>query len=151
MQNGKSCLISTTLLVHTTTATISIKNLFVHFRQIFIYIFRPYLFTKPSLQFPLTLPFSIPQQFFTSLFSHTAIPTSYTKSIFPASVLQPIQDVSRNQWARESCEESHCFNLCPLPRSIHKENKAHNHWFLIAHGQKIGVLRVVVSDEDAWD
>ena len=92
VQNGKSCLIST-LLVHTTTPTISIKNLFVHFRQIFIHIFRPYLFTKPSLQFP----FSIPQQFFTSLFPHTAIPTSYTQSIVPASVIQPIQDVSRNQ------------------------------------------------------
>ena len=35
----------------------------------------PIASTKTSLQSPLTLSFSIPQQFFTSLFWHTAIPT----------------------------------------------------------------------------
>ena len=29
------------------------------------------------------------------------------------------------------------------------DNRAHNHWFLVAQAQKISVLQVVVSDEDA--
>ena len=35
-----------------------------------------------SLQSPLTLPSSIPQQVFTPLFFHTTIPTIYIKNVF---------------------------------------------------------------------
>ena len=51
----------------------------------FTYLFGPYLLIKSSLQSPLTLPFSTPQLFFTSLFLLTAIPTIYIESIFPTS------------------------------------------------------------------
>ena len=44
---------------------------------IFTSLFHPYLFTKSSSQSPLTLPSSIPQQFFISVFLHTAIPTIF--------------------------------------------------------------------------
>ena len=53
----------------------------------FTYLFGPYLLIKSSLQSPITLPFSIPQQFFTSLFLRTAIPTIYIKSVFPTSAI----------------------------------------------------------------
>ena len=50
----------------------------------------------------------------------------------------------KGQGARESCDDWHCFNLSFLPQSMD------SHCFLIAHAQKIGVLHVVVSDEDAY-
>ena len=31
------------------------------------------------------------------------------------------------------------------------DNRAHNHWFLIAQDQKFGVLQVKVSNEDAYN
>ena len=60
-------------------------------QSIFTSLFYPYLFTKSSLQSPLTFPSSIPQQFFTSFFLRTTTPTSYTKNIFPTSTILPIQ------------------------------------------------------------
>ena len=54
-------------------------------QSIFTSLFHPYLFTKSSLQFPLTRPSSIPSEFFTSLFLHTIIPTIYTKIFFSSS------------------------------------------------------------------
>ena len=55
-------------------------------QSIFTSLVHPYLSTKSSLLSPLTLPSTIPQQFFTSLFLCTTIPTIYTKSI---SLIQP--------------------------------------------------------------
>ena len=54
---------------------------------IFISLFHPYLFTKSSLQSPLILPSSISQQFYTSFFVCTTIPTNYTKMF---SLPQPL-------------------------------------------------------------
>ena len=51
----------------------------------FTYLFVPYLLIKSSLQSPLKLSFSKPQQFFTSLLLRTAIPAIYIKSVFPTS------------------------------------------------------------------
>ena len=65
---------------------------------IFTSLFRPYLFIKSSLQSPLTLPSSIPQQFFTSLFFRTAIPTIYIKSI---SLPQPFSQFRLCQGANK--------------------------------------------------
>ena len=124
LQNGGYSFISTPLLVHTTNATISTKNPFLY---IFTFLFHPYLFTKSSLQSPLTLPSSKPQQFFTSLFLRTIILTIYTKNIFPTSTIELIQAASRDQGARESCEDWHCFNLSLLPLSMGSYNRAHNH------------------------
>ena len=36
-----------------------------------------------------------------------------------------------------------------LPQSMDSDNRTHNHWLLIAQAQQIGILQVVVSDEDA--
>ena len=57
------------------------------FRWTFASLFHPYLLTKLFLQSPVTLPSSIPQQFFTSLFLRTIIPTIYTKNVFPTSAI----------------------------------------------------------------
>ena len=117
--------------------------------SIFSSIFHPYLLIKSSSQFPLTVPSSIPQQFSTSLFLRTSIATIYTKSIFPTSAIWPTPATSRDQGARESCEDWHRFNLSFLPESMDSDNRAHNHWILIARAEKIGMLQVVVSDEYA--
>ena len=63
----------------------------------FTYLFGSYLLIKPSLQSSLILSFSIPYQFFTSLFLRTTIPTIYIKSIFPTSVIYPNKAASRDQ------------------------------------------------------
>ena len=70
-------------------------------QSIFTSLFHPDLVSKSYLQFPLTLPSSIPQQFCTSLFLRTTIPTIFTKNIFPISAIQPIQTVPREQGARD--------------------------------------------------
>ena len=90
---------------------------------------RHVLFKKPSLQ------------------SSTII----TKIILLISAIQPVQAAPRDQGARESCKDWHCFNLSLLPQSAHDDNRADNHWFLISQVQKIGVLQVVVYNEDACD
>ena len=118
-------------------------------QSIFTSLFHPYWFTKSSLQFSLTLPSSIPQQFFTSLFLRTTIPTIYTKNIFPTSAFQPIQVAWRDQGAWESFEDWQSFNFFLFPQSMDSDNRGHYYWFPIAQAHKIGVLQVVVSDEDA--
>ena len=65
--------------------------------SIFTNLFHPYFFTKSSLQYPLTFPSSIPQQFSTSLFLHTPNPIIYTKNIFSTSVILPIYSASMHQ------------------------------------------------------
>ena len=95
------------------------------------------LFHKIILTTPLlTLSVSISQQFFTSLFLCTTIPTICIKNIFPTSTILPIQAASRDQVARDSCEEWNCFNLFLLLQSMDSDNRAHN------QSQKTGVLQV---------
>ena len=98
------------------------------------------LFHKIILTTPLlTLSVSISQQFFTSLFLCTTIPTICIKNIFPTSTILPIQAASRDQGARESCEEWNCFNLFLLLQSMDSDNRAHN------QSQKTGVLQIIQS------
>ena len=111
-------------------------------QSIFTNLFHPYFFTKSSLQYPLTFPSSIPQQFSTSLFLHTPNPIIYTKNIFSTSVILPIYSASMHQGVRGSCEVWNYFNLFRLPQGMESDNRAHNHWFFIAQTQKIGVLLV---------
>ena len=66
---------------------------------------------------------------------------------FPTSAIELIQVVSRDQGARTSCEDWHCFDFSILPQSMDSDNKNHNHWFLIAQAKIVGVLQVVLSDE----
>ena len=100
----------------------------------------PLLFHKIILTTPLlTLPASISQEFFTSLFLCTTTPTIYIKNIFPTSTILPIQAASRDQGARESCEEWNCFNLFLLLQSMDTDNRAHN------QSQKTGVLQIIQS------
>ena len=75
------------------------------------------IFNKTILKISTNTP-SILQQFFISLYLHTTIPVIYTKNIFPASDIQPIQAVSQDKGATESCEERHCFNLSLLSESM---------------------------------
>ena len=90
---------------------------------IFTSLFHPNLFKKSCLQ---TLPSYITQQFFTSLFSRTTIPTIYSKNIFPTSNILSIQAVSRDQGVMEYCENWHCFNLSLLPQSMDSHSRAHS-------------------------
>ena len=55
----------------------------------------------------------------------------------------------RDHGTCEFSEDWHCFNLLLLPQRMGSDNRAHNHLFLIAKAQKIGLLQVVVCDEDA--
>ena len=87
LQNGRSSLIFTTLLEYITTYTIITKNSFVHFTQFSSHYSLFCLLIKPSFQSPVTLSFSIPQQFLASLFLRTAIPTIPTTIAF--SLPQP--------------------------------------------------------------
>ena len=118
-------------------------------RLIFTWITRPYLLIKSSLQSPLTLPSSIPQKVFTSLFSCTEFPTIYIKNIFPTSNIYTIHSASMDQWAWEFCEDGHYFKTLKytiydtikklfyyLCQSIDRSKRVHNHWFLITQTQK---------------
>ena len=69
------------LLAHTTTLTISIKNLFLHYSQLLPHIWPPCLLPKPWLRFPPILPPSVTQQLLSSFFLHTATPTIFFKTI----------------------------------------------------------------------
>ena len=79
--------------------------------------------------------------FFTSLFLHTTIP----------SVTIKIPQKRRDQGAREYCEDWHSSHLSLLPQNMDSDNRAHNYWFLSLRLRKIGVLQVVVYDEDSWN
>ena len=72
----------------------------------------------------LTIPSSIPQQLFTSLFLRTTIPTIYTRNIFPTS----------------DTENWHSCNFSLLLQSMESDSKAHGYWFSIVQVLKIGVL-----------
>ena len=89
------------------------------------------------------------------------IPFLYTSAIFsppeptqhsplklfpPTSVVQPISDVSRVQWARESHEDWHCFNHSLFPKSIGRSNSTHNHRLLISQIHKIDWRRYFLSE-----
>ena len=67
---------------------------------IFTSLFHPYLFKLSSLRSPLTLPSYITQQFFTSLFLRTNIPTIYIKNIFPQTFCQfRLRQGTRELWS----------------------------------------------------
>ena len=114
----------------------------------FTSLFHPYLLTNSSLQSLLKLPCSIPQQYFTSLFLRTAIPTIYIKNIFPTSTIYPSQATSGDQGAMGSCEEWHCFNLFLLPQSMNIDNRTacHVHVIIISRTR----LRVNLHFIVAW-
>ena len=63
-----------------------------------------YLFKKSSIQSSLTLPASIPQQFFTYLFLRTATTTIYIKISLP----QPFSQYRLHQETRVSFEDWYC-------------------------------------------
>ena len=106
----------------------------------------PLFFYSISLQFPLTLPFFLPQQLFTSLFSRTIIPAICIKNIF---LLQPFSKFRLRQSTKELRSLVWNDSVLISPFFLKdSDNRADNHWFLIAQAQKIGVLQVVVSNED---
>ena len=90
--------------------------------------FNTYVFCTSALFLP---PYFCVQQFL-MVFS---LPLPYTQF--------------RDQSAREPFEDWLRLNFCLLSQSINREIRAHNQWLLITQAQKIGVLQVVVSDENA--
>ena len=137
--------------MHTTTSTTSTKNTFFYFSQLSLPYFtltysRNHLYNPHQHSLLLYL-----SSFSPPYFLRATIPTIYTKNIFPTSSIWPIQAAPRDQGARESCEDWHCFNLSLLPQSKDSDNRAHNHWFLIAQAQKSGVLQVVFADQYAFN
>ena len=118
LQNGRCALILITSLAHTTTPAISTKNPFLYFSQFF-------LFTKSSIQSPLTLPFSIPQQF--SPPQCCSQPSQKPEiSSLPQSFIQ-FKLHHRYQGARESCDDQHCLDLSLLPQSMDSDNEVYDH------------------------
>ena len=113
--------IFTTLLIHTSSPTIPSNNTLLFFKQFQLPNSPPYLFTKPPLQTPPTLPSTTLYSFFTSIFSHA---TTFL------------------------INHSH---LSLLAWSMNKMNSPYHQWFLIVQAQKVGVLQVVASDEDNCD
>ena len=90
---------------------------------IFTALFSPYLFIKLSLESPLTLPSSIPQQFFTSLFLRTAIPKIYIKSI---SLFTRFR-LRRGANEKGSRVRTDTVLISLFPQNIDRDNRAHNH------------------------
>ena len=76
---------------------------------------------------------------FTTLIVHATASTISTR--IPAA--------PRDQGTWEPSEDWHCFNLLLRPQRMGSDSRAHNHLFLIAKAQKIGLLQVIVCDEDA--
>ena len=62
-----------------------------------------------------------------------------------------MESAPMDQGAMESCEGWHYFNLSLPPQSMDSDISDNYPWFLIAQAQKIGVLQVVVSDENAYN
>ena len=69
LQNDRRSFVFTTLLLHTISSKIFNQKSVPSFHVFFTSLFHTYLFIKLPLQSALTLPSSISQQFFTSLFN----------------------------------------------------------------------------------
>ena len=98
------------------------------------------------------LPFHTPTP--ASLFHSHSLPPpgrhpSTNTSLLPA--ILPIQAVSRAQWVREFCEDWRISDLSLSSRNMDGEKCAHNHWFLVAQTQKIGISLVAASEDDTCD
>ena len=124
------------------------QNLFLYFSQ-----FSPPFPTILVHKIILTIPTNT-QFLYTSVILHLLIfpynlLNNHHQKYFPTSAIEPFQAASRDQGARKSCEDWNCVNLPLLPQSMESDNRAYDHWLLIAQAQKIGVLQLVVSDEDA--
>ena len=90
----------------------------------FTSLFHPYFLTKSSLKSLLTLPFSIPRHYFTSLFLRTAIPAICNKNI---SLPQPFSQFRQRQRTNELWSLVRIFNLSLFPQSLDSDKNAHTH------------------------
>ena len=99
-------------------------------------LFYSYFFRRSSLQSPLTLSSSITQQFFTSLFLRTIMPTIFTKTVFSTSNIQPIQAADLT-----------VFNHSLVPQNMDNHNRGLTITDYIS--LTISVFQAVVSNEDA--
>ena len=99
----------------------------------------PLFVHKIIITIPLTLTSSLPHQFFTSLFLRTTSQQSTPKTFFfPQSLTQ----FRLHQATRELVilVRNDTVLISLLPQSVDNDNRAHNHWSLIAQAQKVGVL-----------
>ena len=123
-----SCsLISTTLLMHATSDNLHLKSV-PSLQLVFTSLFRPYLFIKSFLQFSLNSLLLYLSNLSPPYFCLQPSLQSTSKVIFLPHIY-PIQIVSRDQLAREFCEDWLLFNFCVLPQSIDRDKRTHNHWF----------------------
>ena len=100
----------------------------------------PLLFTKSSLQSPLILPVSIPQQFFTSLCAQPS--QQFTPKMFylPQSFRQfRLRQQTRELGSLLRTDTVLISLFCP---SMGSDNRAHDSEFFIAQIQKIYTLQV---------
>ena len=108
-------------------------------------LFHLYFLTKSSLQSPHVLLLShiiFSPPYFCVQPSHQSTPTIF-------SLPQPFSQFRMRQRMKELWSLWKIFNLSLLLQSMDSDNWARNQWFLIAQAQKIGVLQVLVSAEDA--
>ena len=75
----------------------------------------------------LTIPTNTPFLYISSTPPYVCVQPSLqsTSKVFLYHSHLSNLDESRNQWARESCEDWHYFNLSPLPKSIDRDNRVH--------------------------
>ena len=98
----------------------------VTFQSILTSLFHPSLFTKSSLQSPLTLSSYITQQFFTSLIFCTTIPTIYTKNIIPKTFCQFMLRLWTRELGSIMRTDTDTFNLFLFPQSMDSHSRAHS-------------------------
>ena len=100
-------------------------------QSIFTSLFHPYLITKLSLQSPLT---------FALCLSNFSPLNNLNQKLF--SLLQLFSQFRLHQWNMElgSSARTNTALISPF---------FHNHWFCINKAEKISVLQIVLSDEDA--
>ena len=116
-------------------------------QSIFTSLFHPSLFTKSSLQSPLSLPFSISQQFFTFFFYVQPSQQSIPKLL---SLSQPLSQFGLHQGTRELGSLVTTGTVLIFPFFLRLWTVITGFTiFLIAQAQKMCVLKVVVSDKDA--
>ena len=102
----------------------------------------PLIVHKIIFTIPTNTPF-----LFTSAISHLLIfaynhPNKLHQKHFPyLNHFANTDQETRNQKARKSFEDWHCFNLSLL-QGIDSESRAENHWFFIAQTLTIGVFQV---------
>ena len=104
------------------------------------------LFNKIILTIHFNTPFLYTTAFFPPPYFCVQPSQQSTPKMF--SLLKPLTQFRLRQRTKELWSLVSIFNLSLFPQSMGSDSRAHNHWFLVVQTYKIGILQVVVSDED---